>query len=122
MQSTAADVSAYLEVAPPERHAALTRLRALCRETLLGYEETMAYGMPTYQRDGVAAVAFANQKHYISLYILKEEVLQRHKPTLQAAKIRSGKSCINFTKPERIPFELVQALLADTVRSASHPC
>ena len=38
---------------------------------LKGYEENMAYGGPTYNKNGVIEVAFASQKNFIGLYILK---------------------------------------------------
>lgn len=41
MQSKAKDVPAYINEAPVERQAVLTRLRELCRAELTGFEETM---------------------------------------------------------------------------------
>ena len=122
MQSIAPDVTAYLEEVPEERRAALTRLRQLCLETLEGYDEGMAYGMPSYAKDGIGEVAFASQRNYISLYILKKEAVDEQRAALAAAKIKVGKGCINFTKPERIPFDIVQALLVATVNSSDEPC
>ena len=122
MQSNAQDVDAYLEEAPEERRAALTRLRQLCQATLEGYDETMAYGMPSYARNGTGEVAFASQKNYISLYILKLDAMQQQRDALQAAKIKAGKGCINFPNPERIPFDIVQSLLVATVKSSDEPC
>ena len=50
MQSMASNVDQYLEEVPEKRRAALVQLRALCVETLTGYEETMEYRMPSYKR------------------------------------------------------------------------
>ena len=122
MQSTAPDVTAYLEQVPEERRAALTRLRQLCLETLEGYDEAMAYGMPTYAKNGTPEVAFASQKNHISLYIMKQDALRPQREALAAAKIKVGKGCINFPKPERIPFDIVQSLLVATVNSPDEPC
>lgn len=120
MQSKAPDVTTYLSEVPEERREALTRLRELCLTTLEGYDEGMAYGMPVYTKNGVGGVAFANQRNYISLYV-EPDVMDRQRPALVAAKIKAGKSCINFTKPERIPFDLVQALLVATVNAQDTP-
>ena len=79
MQSKAESVTAYLEEVPAERKEALTRLRDLCRTALKGFDETMEYGMPSYSRNGELEVAFAIQKNYISLYILKQDVMDAHK-------------------------------------------
>lgn len=122
MQSKAPDVTAYLQEVPEDRREALTRLRELCLDTLQGYDEVMAYGMPSYAKNGVGEVAFASQRNYISLYILKKEVVEQQREALAAAKIKVGKGCINFTKPERIPFDIVQALLITTVNSHDEPC
>lgn len=46
MQSTAADVDAYLAEVPAERREVLAASRQLCRENLSGYAEGMDYGPP----------------------------------------------------------------------------
>jgi len=98
MQSAATDVATYLREVPETRRAALTKLRNLCVKTLVGYEEGMYYGMPGYKRDGIGEVGFASQKNYISLYILKQGVLEAHRAQLVTASI--GKGCIRYSSPE----------------------
>ncbi len=120
MQSQAKDVDQYLTEVPRERLDVLQKLRALCLETLDGYEESMVYGMPSYTRDGVVEVAFASQKKYISLYILKEEVFIRHRPSLQGLNL--GKGCIRYTKPQKVDLDVVSQLLKDTVASDAEVC
>jgi uncharacterized protein YdhG (YjbR/CyaY superfamily) len=120
MQSKARDVITYLEQLPEERRLALGKLRRLCRQLLKGYQEGMEYGMPVYKRDGVPEVAFASQKQYISLYVLKQDVVDRHREALSGCRI--GKGCIRFTKADRIDFDLVANLLRDTATSKSKPC
>ncbi|GAB2778475.1 DUF1801 domain-containing protein [Rhabdobacter roseus] len=112
MQSQAPDVDTYLLEVPAERAEALARLRALCLETLVGYQETMLYGMPTYLRNGLAEVAFNSQKNYISLYILQKEVLDTHREALRGASL--GKGCIRYSSPQKIDFEAVRQLLIDS--------
>jgi len=46
MQSTAKNITAYLDEVPAERKAALARLRELCCTSLKGFEESMTYGGP----------------------------------------------------------------------------
>ena len=120
MQSKAGNVTQYLKEVPTERLAVLKRLRKLCLETLKGYEETMAYGMPGYAKDGIVEVAFASQKNYISFYILKEDVMNQHRSELQGVGL--GKGCIRYSKPEKINFEVAERLLADTVTSEAEVC
>ena len=120
MQSQAKDVSQYLKEISPGRLEALTQLRQLCLTTLEGYEESMVYGMPSYTKDGTVEVAFASQKNYISFYILKEEVLNQHRPALQGVSM--GKGCIRYSNPGKINYEVVKQLLADTVISEADVC
>ena len=109
MQSTAANVDTYLSQVPDTRRAALTRLRELCRETLVGYEEGMEYGLPSYKKSGVVEVAFASQKNYISLYVLKEAVVNTYRAALVTASI--GKGCIRYSRPEKLDFAIIEKLL-----------
>lgn len=122
MQSSAKTVPAYLKEVPPERRAALKRLRALCHQYLPGFEESMEYGMPNYRRNGVAEVGFASQKHFIALYILRTAVMKSHAGQLQGPGISHGKGCIRYSKPERIDFAVVESLLKATVESTGEVC
>ena len=121
MQSKAKNVDDYLKEVPEERREVLAQLRKLCLEILDGYEESMVYGMPSYRLgSGEVEVAFASQKNYISFYILKEEVLNRHRESL--AELNLGKGCIRYSKPEKIDFKIVRDLLVDSCRSESEIC
>ena len=120
MQSKAKDVDQYLDEVPAERLDALRKLRQICVVALDGYEESMEYGMPSYSRGGTVEVAFASQKNYISVYILKEEVLNRHRPALKEHNL--GKGCVRYSKPEKIDFDIVKQLLADTAASEVEIC
>ena len=118
MQSTAATVDEYLETVPPERLAALSRLRQLCLQTLSGYEESMAYGMPSYSKGGIVEIGFNSQKNYISLYVLKKDVIDKYRDQLKDC----GKSCIRYRRTEMIDFEVVKKLLEGTAGSESAIC
>ncbi len=120
MQSSVQTVDEYLEQAPTERRAALKKLRELCRDILRGYEEVMEYGMPVYKKNGTGEVAFASQKNYISLYIMKQDVLAVRLPLLSGLNV--GKGCIRYTRPEKIDFAVIEKLLQATVNSASPIC
>jgi len=120
MQSTAPTVEAYLAESPTERRAALEKLRKLCRSILQGYDETMEYGMPVYKKNGVAEVAFASQKNYIALYLLKQAVLAPHRPLLAGLSV--GKGCIRYSKVEKIDFSIVEKLLQATTQLPGSIC
>ncbi|WP_278263593.1 DUF1801 domain-containing protein [Nocardia sp. AG03] len=118
VQSRAADVATYLAELPPERRAALTRLRELCLAELPGFTEVMAYGMPAYQRDGVGEIAFASQKQYISFYLLRTDVRAAFAARLAAHDM--GKGCLRFRKDP--DYDLVRDLLRATASGEGVSC
>ena len=85
MQSDAIDVDSYLTQVPEGRRAVLTEIRDACRRLLTGFAESMSYGMPTYSREGTAEIAWASQKRYISLYVMRADVLDAHRGRLSAS-------------------------------------
>ncbi|MFF4103344.1 DUF1801 domain-containing protein [Streptomyces sp. NPDC001903] len=116
-----AEVDAYLEQAPEARREALTRLRELCLAELTGFEEVMAYGMPMYVRAGAEAgeVAWANQKQYISVYLMRTDVRDAFADRL--AGHDTGKACLRFRRPETVDFPLLRDLLRATSSAPPGP-
>ncbi|MFB7609069.1 iron chaperone [Streptomyces gardneri] len=109
VQSSAVDVDAYLAEVPEGRRDALAGLRRLCRAELKGFDEVMAYGMPTYMREGAAEIAFASQKQYISFYLMRSDVREAFEERLAGRGM--GKGCLRFRKPEDVDLDLVRDLL-----------
>ncbi|MFD7293567.1 iron chaperone [Streptomyces sp. NPDC059897] len=120
VQSSAANVDDYLAELPDERRAALTELRRLCRSELTGFTEVMAYGMPAYERDGVAEIAFASQKQYISFYLMRGDVREAHAERLAGQDM--GKGCLRFRKAAAVDFDLVRELLRSTAARPGTVC
>jgi uncharacterized protein YdhG (YjbR/CyaY superfamily) len=122
MQSQAKNVSEYLKEVPEERQAVLFKLRKLCRANLKGFNESMEYSMPSYSRDSAVEVAFASQKNFIALYILRTDVMNVHKDLLKVKGITVGKGCIRYSKPEKIDFKVVEQMLKATHESTGMVC
>ncbi|MEV0698905.1 DUF1801 domain-containing protein [Saccharopolyspora sp. NPDC050389] len=120
VQSKANDVDGYLAEVPAGRRDALTRLRQLCRAELEGFDEVMAYGMPVYERDGTAEIAFASQKQYISFYLMRSDVREAFEERLAAQDM--GKGCLRFRRPDGIDFDLLQELLRATAARPGTIC
>lgn len=120
MRSEASDVDGYLAEVPEERREALTRLRELCRAELKGFAEVMAYGMPAYERDGAAEIAFASQKQYVSFYLMRADVRDAFEEQLAGQDM--GKGCLRFRKTESIDFELLRQLLRATAARPGPVC
>jgi uncharacterized protein YdhG (YjbR/CyaY superfamily) len=120
MASEATTVTAYIAEAPADRRPALNLLRRLCREDLPGFAEAMKHGMPSYLRGGEIEVAFASQKSYISVYILRQAVLEANADRFTGLSV--GKGAIRFRRPEQIDPETVRALLGATVADDGQIC
>jgi uncharacterized protein YdhG (YjbR/CyaY superfamily) len=120
MQSKAVTVDIYLNEVPDERQNALNKIRELCINELQGYEETMRYGMPCYEKNSIVEVSFASQKNNITLYILKQDIMEKYKPELKGVSV--GKGCIRFIKPDKIDFNIVKKMLAETYLSKDNIC
>jgi len=120
MKSEAKTVGDYLLEVPETRIQALNKLRQLCLKHLPKYEESMAYKMPSYKRDGQVEVAFASQKQHICIYFLKHEVMLNNKEQLKG--LNHGKGCIRFSNPNKIDYQLLTHLLKQTTESDSPIC
>jgi uncharacterized protein YdhG (YjbR/CyaY superfamily) len=118
--SADATVEHYLADAPERRREVLGALRRACLAELDGFAETMAYRMPSYERDGEVEVAFANQKQYISLYILRTDVMATHRARLEGLSV--GKGCIRYRKPADVDLDLVRSMLRATAASTGPVC
>jgi uncharacterized protein YdhG (YjbR/CyaY superfamily) len=120
VQSDAPDVDTYVKEVPEPRREAIEALRDACRKDLRGFEESMQYGGPAYSRNGVIEVSFANQKQYISLYIMRTDVMAAHRDQLSSLDV--GKSCIRYRKPEQIDLTVVHSLLQATAATEGPVC
>lgn len=106
------DVDAYIAAAAPGRQEALRTIRRDCLELLPGFTEEIRHGMPTYVRDGEPELSFASQKQYLSLYVQRPDVLERHRDAL--AHLDVGRSCIRYRRVEQIDHDLVRTMLTET--------
>ena len=120
MKSEAKTVADYVLEVPEKRINAMKKIRDLCLNYLPDYEESMAYKMPSYKRDGQVEVAFASQKQHICVYFLIHEVMLNNKELLEG--LNHGKGCIRFSNPDKINYELLTTLLKQTVESDSPIC
>jgi uncharacterized protein YdhG (YjbR/CyaY superfamily) len=120
VRSDADDVDGYLAQVPADRRAVLAELRELCGRLLAGFDEAMRYGMPTYSRDGIAEVAWASQKRYLSLYVMRADVLDAHRERLAGLDV--GKGCIRYRSPAAVDFTVVRSMLAAVAASRGPVC
>jgi hypothetical protein len=126
----------YLESLPAERRVEIERVWGLVRERIpAGYTEEIGAKFLSFKVGADWYVALANQKHYISLYLIPLYMFPEMKAKFDAVaskKLKCGKSCINFKRAEDLPLEVLgeivgayeaQAFAAhvERVRSAERP-
>lgn len=76
--------------------------------------------MPAYSRDGTAEIAWASQKRYISLYVMRADVLNAHRGQLSGLDV--GKGCIRYRSPAAVDFTVVHSLLTAVAASRGPVC
>jgi len=131
MKSDATNIQEYLAEMPPERKEAIEKVRQTILENLPdGYEETLNWGMITYQvpleiypdtynKKPLMYAALANQKNHMAVYLtgiymdekLSQEFEESYKKTGKRYDV--GKSCVRFRKLEDLPLEVI----ADSIRA-----
>ena len=110
MRSNAKTVPDFIAELPPDRKAALTKLRALVRKAAPDAVETMQYGMPGYDMNGMLC-GFASQKNYMAFYCCEPEIVDSHREAL--GKLDCGKGCIRFRALEDLPLETIGAIVKE---------
>ena len=131
-RSAATSVPEYLESLPEERRAVVATVRDVILKNLpKGYQETMNWGMISYEipldRHPAAAngqpliyAALAAQKNHYAVYLLG--LYAEGKPPGWFAeefrkagkKLDMGKSCVRFRKLDDIPLETIGRAIAGT--------
>jgi uncharacterized protein YdhG (YjbR/CyaY superfamily) len=125
VSSSASTVQQYLASLPPDRRAAIARVRDVVNASLpRGYEETMQHGMiswivprtrlpATYNGQPLALASLASQKQHMALYLLTvygdPELGAWFKAAYKAAgkKLDMGKSCVRFTSLDALPLDVI---------------
>ncbi len=112
MSAKAGSAVEYINSLGPKRKAALEAVRELILSSAAGVTETMRYGMPTFELGDHVVCAMASQKSYMSLY-MNVDLVDKHRKELGDLSI--GKSCVRFTRLEKLPLDVVATILKETV-------
>lgn len=130
VQSAANTVEDYLAELPEDRRAVISRVRDVIVNNLPeGYEETMGYGMITYQvplsrfpktynKQPLNYAALAAQKNHLAVYLMcaysdsKGEATLREGFSQAGKKLDMGKSCIGFKTLEDLPLDVIGKAIA----------
>jgi hypothetical protein len=132
VSSKATTVASYLDELPPERRAVVATVRDLVRRNLpAGYEETMRWGMisweiplsrypDTYNGQPLTYAALAAQKNNYALYLMNAYADPVHEEQLKRAyaaagkRLDMGKSCLRFRRLDELLEGAVAELVATT--------
>ena len=130
--SKAATVDAYLAELPAERRAVVSTVRDVVRKNLPeGYEETMNWGMisyelpldrypDTYNGRPLSYAALAAQKNYFALYLPvvyqdpEQEARLRREFEKAGEKLDIGKSCLRFKRVGDLELDAIARVIAST--------
>jgi hypothetical protein len=101
----------YLDSLPAERRAEIERVWSTVRAHVpRGYKEEIDAKFLSFKAGNDWLVALANQKNYISLYLMPLYLFPEMKAKFDAAadgKLKCGKSCINFKRAGQLPLEVL---------------
>jgi len=101
----------YLDHLPAERRAEIERVWGVVRAHVPeGYAEEIGEKFLSFKAGDDWLVALANQKNYISLYLMPLYAFPEMKAKFDAAadgKLKCGKSCINFKRAGELPLEVI---------------
>ena len=116
MPEQALSYEEYLDSLPVERRVEVERVWGLVRERIpAGYTEEIGAKFLSFKAGADWYVALANQKNYISLYLIPLYVFPEMKAKFDAdasEKLKCGKSCINFQRAEELPLETLAEIVS----------
>lgn len=112
MNPTASTVGAYLRDLPPDRRVAMARLCSMIRRSARGVRESMRYGLAFYELDGPLFALESGRRH-MSLYVAEKDVVIKHKDALTG--VNASKSFIKFSDLNRLPLDVVEKIVRDSV-------
>lgn len=110
------ELAAYIDSAPAEQRPQLKSLHDKIVRELPDVAPIMPNGFPVWTIDDQWCCGFATRKKGPMLYLMAPGVLDRHDSKL--GKLRSGKSCVEFTASKTMTLDELDALADVLYREA----
>ena len=101
-------IDEYITSFPRNIREILQELRRIVRESAPGVEETISYGIPTFDLNGKHLVHFAAYKNHIGFYPTSSGI-KAFKRELSLFKTSTG--TVQFPLEKPIPFDLVKKIV-----------
>jgi uncharacterized protein YdhG (YjbR/CyaY superfamily) len=108
------DIDEYITRFTPETQEALVQIRATIQKIIPDAEETISYGIPTFNWHGTYLIYFAAYKKHISFYPVPSEIEKIGKE--YSAYKTSGKGTLQFPLNKKKPLNLVAKLVRFKVK------
>ena len=124
-RSDATTVDEYIAELPADRRAVIEQVRQVILDNLPpGYQETMNWGMisyevplarypKTYNKKPLSYLALAAQKHFYTLYVMAayagsmQEDWLKEQFAAAGKKLDMGKSCLHFRTLDDLPMDVI---------------
>ena len=103
----AQNVEEYISRFPQQTQNIMQQIRALVMGMVPDAEESIAYGMPTFKKNGLLT-HFGAYQHHIGLYP-GPEALVAHKDEI--AKYKNAKGSVQFPLDEPMPMVLIKNII-----------
>ena len=108
------DIDEYISRYPPETQEILEQIRATIKKVVPQAEETISYGIPTFNLNGTYLIYFAAFKKHIGVYPVPRTIDQIDKKF--SAYKTSGKGTVQFPLNKPIPLNLITKLVRFKVK------
>ena len=102
------NIDEYIAGFPNETQKILKQVRSTIRKAVSGAEETISYGIPTFNLNGQYVIYFAGYKNHVSIYPAPR-AHDAFKKILSAYK--GGKGTVQFPLDKPIPFGLITRIV-----------
>jgi uncharacterized protein YdhG (YjbR/CyaY superfamily) len=109
-------VDEYIRSFPEDVQKILEKLRLIIRKTAPGVEETISYGMPTFNIKGKYLIYFAAWKHHIAFYPVPSGT---ESFTREISPYVKGKGTLQFPLSKPLPYDLVEKIVKTRLREVS---
>jgi len=106
-------IDEYIARFPKDVRDVLEELRRVIRESAPKAEETISYGIPTFDLNGRHLVHFAAYKNHVGFYPTPSAI-EAFKKELSA--FRTSKGTVQFPLDKPIPFDLVKKIVKFRVK------
>jgi uncharacterized protein YdhG (YjbR/CyaY superfamily) len=105
----AKDVEAFLAAVPPDKRAALEKLRKTIGAAAPKAIELLNYGVPMFRLDGKNLVSYGAAAKHCTFYVQSPAVMRAFAAELKGYK--QGKGSIQFSADKPLPAALVTKLV-----------